>query len=555
MAPPQAISKRHPAFSAEMDTEHTEHTEAEHPEIDEQALLEALQPHDHPAAEAEPTPIVDVSATAADSAATLELPAASETTEASTASMATEVDAIPDSGVSVAALADALQLSLTVLLESPEVDFTSAVSQFGVVTLQAPKHEVTDRTPIDVVCVMDVSGSMAGAKMENSKKTLEFVIKQLRPHDRMALVTYDSDIKVVYGLTAMTSESKARCHTLCNELRAGSMTNLSGGLLKGIDLLRRAEDRRSVTSVLLMTDGLANEGIQAPAEIVAAMRAAKEDVPTASVYTFGYGADHNADLLKNISEAGQGMYYFVEGVDSIPQCFADCLGGLLSTVAQSIEVQLAAANGCTLKKVHSKRPFVMNATNTVCDIQMGDIQSEEERDILFEVNLPSHETASCEPAAVVRVEVSYMNVVHSRLQNHASVVSVSRPAEVAPRTPCLKIVQQRNRVKTTAAVDEAKALAERQEFAAAQALLRNTIADLQTAGDAYSRELVDDLQQCLTAVASRAEYQTVGAQRFTNISQTHSHQRCNVATHSRGYVSYTTSSKAAYRVSASDAAK
>ena len=49
-----------------------------------------------------------------------------------------------------------------------------------------------------------------------------------------------------------------------------------------------------------------------------------------TVYTFGFGKDHDGNMLRAISEEGQGIYYFLEKKDDIPKSFADCLGGLLS---------------------------------------------------------------------------------------------------------------------------------------------------------------------------------------------------------------------------------
>ena len=51
-----------------------------------------------------------------------------------------------------------------------------------------------------------------------------------------------------------------------------------------------------------------------------------------SVFTFGYGGEHDADLLRGVSEAGNGLFYYIDNADSIPESFCDCLGGLLSVV-------------------------------------------------------------------------------------------------------------------------------------------------------------------------------------------------------------------------------
>ena len=60
------------------------------------------------------------------------------------------------------------------------------------------------------------------------------------------------------------------------------------------------------------------------------------------MYTFGFGSDHDAHMLKAISDAGNGMYYLVENEENIGESFAHCLGGLASTVAQGIQMTVTA---------------------------------------------------------------------------------------------------------------------------------------------------------------------------------------------------------------------
>ena len=55
-----------------------------------------------------------------------------------------------------------------------------------------------------------------------------------------------------------------------------------------------------------------------------------------SVFTFGYGGEHDADLLRAVSEAGNSLFYYIDNADNIPQSFCDCLGGLLSVAAQVV---------------------------------------------------------------------------------------------------------------------------------------------------------------------------------------------------------------------------
>ena len=49
----------------------------------------------------------------------------------------------------------------------------------------------------------------------------------------------------------------------------------------------------------------------------AAAASSEQKRAEASVYTFGFGKDHNEDMLMKISDAGHGMYYFIETEDKV----------------------------------------------------------------------------------------------------------------------------------------------------------------------------------------------------------------------------------------------
>jgi hypothetical protein len=91
-----------------------------------------------------------------------------------------------------------------------------------------------------------------------------------------------------------------------------------------------------VRTCMLMTDGQANSGLRTAAEIVPALANMIRETGV-TLHTFGYGSDHDSEILRALSTAGGGSYYFVEGVDTIRCAFGDCLGGILSVVAQNLQ--------------------------------------------------------------------------------------------------------------------------------------------------------------------------------------------------------------------------
>jgi len=211
------------------------------------------------------------------------------------------------------------------------------------------KHK-QKRAPVDLIAVVDISGSMAGKKISLVKEACSFVAEQLQEHDNFALVTFETRVNTVMSLTEMSNANKSTTKNKIQSIEVLGGTNLGGGLLEGIKQAKKGQNQ--VSSIWLFTDGLTNEGpYRTTHSIVSAMHGRLGTETKHTVFTFGFGADHNPSLLKAIADAGQGMYYFIEETKDIGVSFADCLGGVMSVVAQNISLTVTPLGDVKLVKV------------------------------------------------------------------------------------------------------------------------------------------------------------------------------------------------------------
>ena len=106
---------------------------------------------------------------------------------------------------------------------------------------------------------------------------------------------------------------------------------------------------------MLFSDGLSNTGLT-----TTEINQSLQSVPTIeglTVNTFGFGKDHDSDMLKNIAFAANGgLYYYIESTNSIPSLFGESLVGVLSTVANNVEVEIAAYDGCRATRLITRYP-------------------------------------------------------------------------------------------------------------------------------------------------------------------------------------------------------
>eukprot|EP01147_Barroeca_monosierra_P010933 gene10933-3007_t len=436
-----------------------------------------------------------------------------------------------------------VQLSVDFRTEFTAYTRSSTHDVNSVVHIKAPDYEgeESSRGTTDIVTVIDTSGSMSGSKLQLAKSTLNFLVKNLTQNDRLSLVSYDSNIQLAFPLTKMDSSGKKFAEDAIAALHAGSCTNLSGGLFKGIEQMQTRDTKNNVSSILLMTDGIANEGLVGQ-QLLDTTRRLVGERSDFTIYTFGYGSDHEADLLRNISEIGNGMYYFIEGDESIAEAFGDCLGGLLSVVAQNISVQINTENNATIEALLMDVNHTFSPDRKQLSITLADIQAEEERDIVLKLRIPSLPEEDKNEASTgngrnmeytyATANIEYVDVISAAfLKRHAN-MTLQRPSQPPVQAlPDKNVTRQIRRVEATEAMRSARELADHGDFTTARENLSKirTTLEAERGGDSYLDHLTRDLDDCMEGVSSKEAYRSKGACVMSSAFQMHGRQRATKA--------------------------
>jgi len=424
------------------------------------------------------------------------------------------------------------QLSLTVTGEKDAVAYDSEWSSFvAMLSLRAPSAPADIKRPaIDLVACIDRSGSMNGQKIHLMKQTLELLVTRagLTSEDKISLVTFDSNVKLELPLTSMDSNGHSIAERVIERVHPGSTTNLSGGALKAIDVLDASartnaaktgqEDKQRTRAVMLFTDGLANEGIRDTSSLVAAVSNALASASTKlggpiSMFTFGFGSDHNEECLRKLASCSGtgGQYYYVNGPDDIPNAFADCLGGLTSVVAQNASLSLQPADGVRVSRILG-RTYTRDASG---EIALGDLFSEDEKNILVELTLPKLTSPAAFAAPVLHASLRAFNVV-ARAPDVVSVtLTVARPTSTPPEQPVNAALDvQRNRVQTAEAMEEAARMADMGDLAAGRRELqrvRSLVSASSSAAETLSMDLISQCGMLEEQFASTSTYRSIGS--------------------------------------------
>ncbi|KAL2502662.1 Zinc finger (C3HC4-type RING finger) family protein [Forsythia ovata] len=190
------------------------------------------------------------------------------------------------------------------------------------------------RAPVDLVTVLDISGSMAGTKLALLKRAMGFVIQNLGPNDRLAVVAFSSKARRLFPLLRISETGRQKALQAVNSLVANGGTNIVEGLKMGAKIM---EDRREKNPVSM---GYADGNQSRPSyQLRLPLSIHTEDsfdfkIP---VHVFGFGADHDALSMHSISESSGGTFSFIETEGVIQDAFAQCIEGLLSVVVKNLQ--------------------------------------------------------------------------------------------------------------------------------------------------------------------------------------------------------------------------
>ena len=154
------------------------------------------------------------------------------------------------------------------------IDIKSKISELSNIydtLISIKSDDSTKRSPLDIVVVIDVSGSMnteatlqgvesSGlSTLDIVKHATKTIIEVLSRNDRFAIVKYSNAASIVLELTKMDKTGKALATSRLNTLQPEGMTNLWDGIYKALEILKSRNARNNVNSaIFLLTDGEPN---------------------------------------------------------------------------------------------------------------------------------------------------------------------------------------------------------------------------------------------------------------------------------------------------------
>lgn len=266
---------------------------------------------------------------------------------------------------------------------------------------------------IDVVCAIDVSGSMQGEKMSYVKKSLKLMLNFL-DNSRLALVLFSNTAEIVMNFKTVNSDNRARIEQLIDSLFIIKDTNITDSVKLAQKMIGQRKHKNPACSVFVLSDGIHNRGPISNDALFSEEKFSTGD-ENYSIHTFGYGDDHDAQQLQSIAEHKFGNYYFVNDLERVDEYFVDCIGSITSTLALEGKINFKFTLGDLIKGikvVKAHGPYFKSHSKGLWSLSLPNLYAGMSKDFILMLQLDYDKAAQMQPT---QVELASMSLSFKRI--------------------------------------------------------------------------------------------------------------------------------------------
>jgi Ca-activated chloride channel family protein len=207
-----------------------------------------------------------------------------------------------------------------------------------------PTVQPTERMPVEMLYMIDVSGSMAGTSIEQAREALLQALDRLRPSDRFGILQFSSGFhEFAAEPLSATDDNLEQARRYVRGLEAGGGTEMLPALTH---LMQKPQTAGYLRHIVLLTDGdLGNEE-----EIFAALR---RDLGDARLYTVGIGSEPNIFLATKMAQYGRGTFTHIANINEVRDQMTRLFECIESPVLTEEKLSF---EGVTVEDLYPKRP-------------------------------------------------------------------------------------------------------------------------------------------------------------------------------------------------------
>lgn len=192
--------------------------------------------------------------------------------------------------------------------------------------------------PCNLVFLIDVSGSMGtGNKLPLLQAAFRVLVKNLRPHDRVAIVAYAGAPGVV--LPSTPGHQQKKILQAIDQLSAGGATAGEAAIKMAYKLAQENFIPGGNNRVIMATDGDFNVGLTSDQEMETLIRQQKESGVLLTCIGLGM-KNYKDSKLQTLSRKGNGNFAYIDNLEEASKIFAREFGSTLFTVARDVQAEV-----------------------------------------------------------------------------------------------------------------------------------------------------------------------------------------------------------------------
>ena len=246
----------------------------------------------------------------------------------------------------------------------------------------------------ELICVIDVSGSMRGDKIKLVKQSLKALLELMGDNDKLGLVLFNHLSEKLLDLTYTTSENKKKIMSLIDTIGANGGTYILGGLEIAINMLKERPKNKNTnpnnkiisSAIILLSDGIDNR--MNHIEIGNGLKQLIKNTDLIfTLHTFGYGNDHDPKIMNTLATICDGSFYFVQEYKKVVEYFVNVLGACVSMISEKAKI-IIKTRYKIMKMYGLGDLFTYQLKDTYFETELLQLIAGKEYTYVFEMEIP-----------------------------------------------------------------------------------------------------------------------------------------------------------------------
>jgi Ca-activated chloride channel family protein len=303
------------------------------------------------------------------------------------------------------------------------------------------------RAPLDLIAVVDKSGSMDGQPLALVRASLRQIVGQMRDGDRLGIVLY-GDTAAVYLTPTNYAGNRDKLIKAIDGIASEGSTAMEEGLKVGYaTAFIEASSFRGNTRMMLFTDEQPNVGrTDAGGFMTMAEEASRRGI---GLTTIGVGVQFDDSLATKVSSVRGGNLFFVTDENDVKATFDKHLDTMVSELAHDLKITMRPAAGYRISGVFGVPDGVMTqAPEGAVEIKVPTVFLSTNGGGIF-ATLAKSESRADLPAPVVEngarmmdVALDYRGASNGVAATDASVVTTAATSPSVPLRQAQLLVDQ-----------------------------------------------------------------------------------------------------------------